>query len=114
MFISFLFILLLYFSGADCFRAGNPLSYACTGFTKESIDEVMAAIPKAEEDYEEEDEKVDVIQKRRKKKRDIYHKAAYKSKEWILKKKERQRRDEKYIKPSYNDEETCHCKCIIY
>ena len=30
------------------------------------------------------------------------------------KKKERQRRDEKYIKPSYNDEETCHCKCIIY
>lgn len=31
-----------------------------------------------------------------------------------IKKKERQRRDEKYIKPSYNDEETCHCKCIIY
>ena len=54
-----LFILLLFFSGADCFRAGNQLSYACTGFTKESIDEVMAAIPKAEEDYEEEDEKDD-------------------------------------------------------
>ena len=31
-----------------------------------------------------------------------------------IKKKEIQRRDEKYIKPSYNDEETCHCKCIIY
>ena len=31
-----------------------------------------------------------------------------------IKMKERQRRDEKYIKPSYNDEETCHCKCIIY
>lgn len=31
-----------------------------------------------------------------------------------IKKEERQRRDEKYIKPSYNDEETCHCKCIIY
>lgn len=69
------------------------------GFTKESIDEVMAAIPKAEEDYEEEDEKVDVIQKRRKKKRDIYHKAAYKSKEWIIKKKERQRRQGKDVRP---------------
>lgn len=31
-----------------------------------------------------------------------------------LQKKEEQRRDERYIKHSNNDEETCRCKCIIY
>ena len=29
-------------------------------------------------------------------------------------KKKEQRRDERYIKHSNNDEETCRCKCIIY
>ena len=31
-----------------------------------------------------------------------------------VKKKEGQRRDERHIKHSNNDEETCRCKCIIY
>ena len=49
---------------------------------------------------DEEDEKVDVIQKRRKMKRDNYHKkAAYKSKEWIMKKKDRQRKQGKDVRP---------------
>ena len=71
------------------------------GYTKESIDEVMSAIPRLEgEEDDEEDEKVDVIQKRRKMKRDNYHKkAAYKSKEWIMKKKDRQRKQGRDVRP---------------
>ena len=71
------------------------------GYTKESIDEVMSAIPRLEgEEDDEEDEKVDVIQKRRKMKRDNYHKkAAYKSKKWIMKKKDRQRKQGRDVRP---------------
>jgi 18S rRNA (guanine1575-N7)-methyltransferase len=62
------------------------------GFTKETLDEVMKSIPKAEGE-EEENEQVSYIKKRaelgnkRKNK-----KTSQKSKEWILKLKDRQRR----------------------
>jgi 18S rRNA (guanine1575-N7)-methyltransferase len=69
------------------------------GFTKESIEDVMKAIPKNEVEEDEKDEKVDVIKERRKLKRQKYHESRYKSKEWILKKKSRQRKQGKDVRP---------------
>ena len=70
------------------------------GYTKESIEDVMKAIPKNEtEEDDDEDEKVDVIKERRKLKRQKYHESRYKSKEWILKKKSRQRKQGKDVRP---------------
>jgi 18S rRNA (guanine1575-N7)-methyltransferase len=69
------------------------------GFTKESIEDVMKAIPKNEVEEDEKDEKVDVIKERRKLKKQKYHESRYKSKEWILKKKSRQRKQGKDVRP---------------
>ena len=69
------------------------------GFTKESIEDVMKAIPKNEIEDDEKEEKVDVIKERRKLKRQKYHESRYKSKEWILKKKDRQRKQGKDVRP---------------
>ena len=69
------------------------------GFTKESIKDVMDAIPKNEIDDDEEDEKVDVVRERRKLKKQKYHESKYKSREWILKKKSRQRKQGKDVRP---------------
>ena len=69
------------------------------GFTKESIEDVMKAIPKNDIDEDEKEEKVDVIKERRKLKRQKYHESRYKSKEWILKKKDRQRKQGKDVRP---------------
>ena len=68
-------------------------------FTKESIEDVMKAIPKNEVEEDEKDEKVDVIKERRKLKKQKYHESRYKSKEWILKKKSRQRKQGKDVRP---------------
>jgi 18S rRNA (guanine1575-N7)-methyltransferase len=69
------------------------------GFTKESIEDVMKAIPKNEIEEDEKDEKVDVIKERRKLKRQKYHESKFKSREWILKKKSRQRKQGKDVRP---------------
>ena len=69
------------------------------GFTKESIEDVMKAIPKNEIDEDEKEEKVDVIKERRKLKRQKYHESRYKSREWFLKKKSRQRKQGKDVRP---------------
>lgn len=70
------------------------------GSTKESIKEVMDSIPKAEElDDNEEDEKVDVVRQRRKEKKLKYHESKFKSREWILKMKRRQRKQGKDVRP---------------
>ena len=74
-------------------------SFLQAGFTKESIEDVMKAIPKNEVEEDEKDEKVDVIKERRKLKRQKYHESRYKSKEWILKKKSRQRKQGKDVRP---------------
>lgn len=63
------------------------------GYTKESIEEVMKNVPKLEGDDEKKDEQVDYIQKRRKSKREKYHQSRYKGKEWVMKKKDRQRKN---------------------
>ena len=68
------------------------------GFTKESIEDVMKAIPKNEVEEDEKDEKVDVIKERRKLKKQKYHESKYKSREWILKKKSRQRKQGKDVR----------------
>ena len=69
------------------------------GFTKESIKDVMDAIPKNEVEDDEEDEKVDVVRERRKMKKQKYHESKYKSRDWILKKKSRQRKQGKDVRP---------------
>ena len=72
------------------------------GYTKESIEDVMKTIPKKTEDDDDEEEKkeeVDYIRKRNSKKREKYHKSVYKSREWILKKKERQRKQGRDVRP---------------
>ena len=69
------------------------------GFTKESIKDVMDAIPKNEIDDDEEDEKVDVVRERRKLNKQKYHESKFKSREWILKKKSRQRKQGKDVRP---------------
>ena len=70
------------------------------GFTKESIKDVMDAIPKNEiDDDDEKDEKVDVVRERRKLKKQKYHESKFKSREWILKKKSRQRKQGKDVRP---------------
>ena len=69
------------------------------GFTKESIEDVMKAIPKNEIEEDEKDEKVYVIKERRKLKRQKYHESKFKSREWILKKKSRQRKQGKDVRP---------------
>ena len=64
------------------------------GETKESIEEVMKSIPKNEEENdsgEEEDEKVEVGREKRNRKRKKDRKKVYKSREWIMKRKDRQR-----------------------
>jgi 18S rRNA (guanine1575-N7)-methyltransferase len=64
------------------------------GFTKETLDEVMKSIPKADDEEEDdENEQVSYIKKRADmgKKRKS-KKMAFKSKDWILKMKHRQRR----------------------
>jgi 18S rRNA (guanine1575-N7)-methyltransferase len=58
----------------------------------------MDAIPKNEIDDDEEDEKVDVVRERRKLKKQKYHESKYKSREWILKKKSRQRKQGKDVR----------------
>jgi 18S rRNA (guanine1575-N7)-methyltransferase len=68
------------------------------GYTKESIDEVMKNIPKIDLDDEKEDV-VDNIQQRRKRKREKYHESVYKSRNWILKKKERERNKGRDVRP---------------
>ena len=68
------------------------------GYTKESIDEVMKNIPKLDLDDEKEDV-VDNIQQRRKRKREKYHESVYKSRNWILKKKERERNKGRDVRP---------------
>jgi 18S rRNA (guanine1575-N7)-methyltransferase len=65
------------------------------GFTKETLGEVMKSIPKADDDArEDEEEHVSYIKKRAelKGKRSSHKKPGYKSRDWIMKKKERQRR----------------------
>ena len=58
----------------------------------------MKAIPKNEIDEDEKEEKVDYIKERRKIKRQKYHESRYKSREWILKKKSRQRKQGKDVR----------------
>ena len=69
------------------------------GFTKESIKDVMDSIPKNEVENDEEDEKVDVVREKRKLKKQKYHESRFKSREWILKKKSRQRKQGKDVRP---------------
>ena len=69
------------------------------GFTKESIQDVMDAIPKNDVEDDDEDEKVDVVRERRKLKKQKYHESKFKSREWILKKKSRQRKQGKDVRP---------------
>lgn len=68
------------------------------GYTKESIDEVIKNVPKIEDD-EDENDVVDNIQQRRKRKREKYHESVYKSRNWILKKKERERNKGRDVRP---------------
>lgn len=82
-------------------KAKKYFLFLQAGYTKESIDEVMKAIPKAEEDdgVNIKEEKVDYIHQRRKMKRDKRHQSSFKSKNWIKNKKSRQRRQGKDVRP---------------
>jgi 18S rRNA (guanine1575-N7)-methyltransferase len=64
------------------------------GFTKETLGEVMKAIPNADGEEEvEDDEHVSYIKKRAELKRKRDHKKpSFKSRDWVMKKKDRQRR----------------------
>lgn len=66
------------------------------GYTKDSLDEVMNSIPKPIEEEDQEEEQVDYNRKRAelKKNRDS-RTVAFKSKDWIKKKKDRQRRQQR-------------------
>ena len=60
----------------------------------------MNAIPKNEyDDNDEEDEKVDVVRQKRKLKKQKARESKFKSREWILKKKSRQRKQGKDVRP---------------
>jgi 18S rRNA (guanine1575-N7)-methyltransferase len=70
------------------------------GYTKESLNQVTAALPKPlEDESDEEEQQVDYNKKRAelKKKRDS--KVSFKSKDWILKRKERQRKQGREVRP---------------
>lgn len=70
------------------------------GYTKESLAEAMSAIPQGieEEDEEDEEEQVSYFKKRADLKRQKDGKTKYKSKDWILNKKEKQKRQGKDIR----------------
>lgn len=73
------------------------------GFTQESIQEAMKAIPKVDKDDKEEDTNVVKYNKDKKetvrnKKKSKSKKAAYKSKNWILEKKSRQTKQGKSVR----------------
>lgn len=69
------------------------------GYTKESIAQVVDALPEGN-NQEDEEETVSYIKKRAELKRKRNSgKLAYKSKEWIINKKERQRRQGRDVRP---------------
>lgn len=70
------------------------------GYTKDSINEVVESIPKSLENESDEEEQVDYNKKRDqlKKKRDS-RSSALKSKDWIIKMKDRQRKRGRDVRP---------------
>lgn len=70
------------------------------GYTKDTINEAMQSMPKALDDEEEEEEQVDYNKRRSELKKKRESRAPnYKSKDWILKKKARQRRQGRDVRP---------------